>query len=43
MYDKVLIASWGDQPLPSGAAAKPNRLVAKNHAGGFATEAAHVR
>jgi hypothetical protein len=42
MFDKVLIANRGDQPPQGGAAAKPNRLVAAGHVGGFATEANHV-
>lgn len=43
MFSKVLIANRGDQPPLGGAAAKPNRLVAESHAGGFDTEVADVQ
>jgi hypothetical protein len=43
MFDKVLIANRGDQPSLGGVAAKPNRLVAENHTGDFATEVRHVQ
>ena len=42
MFKKVLIANRGDQPLKSGAAAKPNRLLTAGLAGDFATEAHYV-
>ncbi len=42
MFNKVLIANRGDQPLESGAAAKPKSLLPEGCAGDFATEEAYV-
>ncbi len=35
MFDKILIANWGDQPC-SGAAAQPHGMVREAHTGDFA-------
>ena len=42
MFEKVLIANRGDQLQYGSAAAKPNRVVAVGHMGGFAPEISHV-
>jgi hypothetical protein len=41
MFEKILIATRGDQPR-SGAAAKLNRTAAEGSKGGFASETTHV-
>lgn len=38
MFEKILIANRGDQPLLSGAAAKPNCTAAEGCEGGFTAE-----
>ena len=42
MFKKVLIANRGDQPLLSGAAAKPNCVLTVGQASDFATEVLYV-
>jgi hypothetical protein len=42
MFEKILIANCGDQPLPSGAAAQLNRSAAAGRKGDFTAEATHV-
>ncbi len=42
MFDKILIATRGDQPPAGGAAAQPNCAVAASHKGNFAPETTHV-
>jgi hypothetical protein len=42
MFKKVLIANRGDQPLISGAAAKPNCVLTEGQAGYLATEVRYV-
>ena len=42
MFDKILIANRGDQAPGGAAAAKPNRVVAVGHQGGFAAGETNV-
>ena len=42
MFEKILIANRGDQPLKSGAAAKPNRIALVGRKGDFDVETRHV-
>jgi len=42
MFEKILIANRGDQPLESGAAAKPNCVAAESRKGCFTAEKRNV-
>ena len=42
MFEKILIANWGDQPPAGGAAAQPNRAAAEGCEGGFTAETQYV-